>query len=133
MMSIYAACAAVLSSDGAVLCIQGDSKRHLFDTNTGKEVVSLVLGPDFGAARPAFSPDGVEILIVRRGKLIETPIKGGGTRHEEAKEKPLICWDTKTGQKRWEVMLTGHNNHLAYAPDGHIFAVQNHDGAEVSH
>jgi WD40 repeat protein len=132
-LAIFSAVSAVLTADGSQLCIQGGSKRNLFNTNTGKEVVSLDLGPDFGAARPVFSPDGAQILIVGRGKPIETPIKGGGTRHDEAKEKPLVCWDAKTGQKRWEAtLLAGWLNCLAYAPDGRTFAVQSRDSDKVN-
>jgi WD40 repeat protein len=118
---------AVLSPDGSRLCLQGLNNYQLFDTATGKVAVSLDTQPNRGGA-PAFSPDGTQLLIVGRGKIVEIPIKGGGTRIEPAMETPLACFDAKIGQKRWEVkLLTGSINRLAYAPDGRTFAVHSRD------
>ncbi len=127
MMGTIAAHSAVLSADGSQLCIPAGNKYQLFDTNTGKELVSLDMQPNWASAC-AFSPNGAQMLMVGRGKTIETPLKGGRTRTEQSKEKPLVCWDTKTGKKRWETPLQmGYMHGLAYAPDGRTFAVQSRD------
>lgn len=122
MMSIIAAGSATLSSDGSWLCISGGDKYCLFNSDTGKEALTLALQPGL-SENPAFSPDGSQLLTVGRGKQIQTPIKGGGTRYEAATENPLACWDSKTGKKIWEVNAAGHIGHMAFSPDGRTFAL----------
>jgi hypothetical protein len=127
-----AANSAVFSADGCRLCLAGRDKQHVFDTATGKETLSLEFQPNWGEIA-AFSPDAAQLLVVGCGKTIETRINEGETNYERAKEKPLVCWDAKTGRKNWEVILpTGYLHCLAYAPDGRTVAVHSRDFDRVN-
>jgi WD40 repeat protein len=130
--AVQLAYSAALSWDGALLCVIGRGKYHLFDTATGTERTVLDLPPD-EIQVPAFSPDGVRLLTVGQRQYSKVQMKDGSMRSEPAKAAPLVCWDVKSGRKLWDIMLPGDFRHrLAFAPDGRTFAACNHSRDDTS-